>query len=103
MKPHIDGKVASYVAMEAAKRGPIRIGPGDDVLPAVTAPVAPAATPTDRRKAPPRLRKPSPHHTTPSRADYVYPAAREIGGESRQATVIAARPAKFDRDILALG
>ena len=40
---------------------------------------------------------------TAQRADYVYPAAHKIGGKSRQATVIAARPAKFDHDILAVG
>src|SRR5262245_5778083 len=57
MKPYISGKEATYVAIEASKRGPIRIGAVEDGVPA---PQAPGAAPTDGRKAPPRLRKPSP-------------------------------------------
>src|ERR1700676_1698445 len=56
-KPRISGKTAPHVAMEAAKRGPIRV---DQV--ATDAPV-PADGPqiaAGPRKAPPRLRKPSP-------------------------------------------
>lgn len=64
MKPYISGKEATYVAIEASKRGPIRIGAVEDGVPAHRAPVpqAPGAAPTDGRKAPPRLRKPSPGH-----------------------------------------
>jgi hypothetical protein len=56
-KPRISGKTATHVAMEAAKRGPIHV---DQV--ATDAPV-PADGPqiaAGPRKAPPRLRKPSP-------------------------------------------
>jgi hypothetical protein len=64
MKPHIDGAEVTYVAMEAGKRGPIRIGAAEGEVPSDRAPVpqAPIAAPTDGRKAPPRLRKPSPDH-----------------------------------------
>src|SRR5438093_13164786 len=64
MKPRIDGKEATYVAMEASKRDAIRIGAADDGVPTDRAPVpqAPVAAPTNGRKAPPRLRKPSPHN-----------------------------------------
>src|SRR6266550_9112271 len=61
---HFDGKQATYVAIEASKRRPIRVGAAEDGVLSDTAPVpqAPVAAPTDGRKAPPRLRKPSPHN-----------------------------------------
>ena len=61
---HFDGKQATYVAIEASKRRPIRVGAAEDGVLSDTAPVpqAPVAGPTDGRKAPPRLRKPSPHN-----------------------------------------
>jgi hypothetical protein len=62
MKLHIDGKEATYVAIEASKRDPIRVEAAEDGVPADKAPVpqAPVAASTDGRKPPPRLRKPSP-------------------------------------------
>lgn len=56
-KPRISGKEATYVALEAAKRAPIRVGSGatDVQLPLDGPQVASEAC-----KAPPRLRKPSP-------------------------------------------
>src|SRR5258706_7677394 len=61
MKLHIDGKEATYVAIEASKRDPIRLEPAEGV-PADNAPgpQAAVAASTDGRKPPPRLRKPSP-------------------------------------------
>ncbi len=61
MKLHIDGKEATYVAIEASKRDPIRVEPAEGV-PADMAPGprAAVAASTDGRKPPPRLRKPSP-------------------------------------------
>src|SRR5437764_15429862 len=61
MKLHIDGKEATYVAIEASKRDPIRVEPAERV-PADKAPgpQAAVAASTDGRKPPPRLRKPSP-------------------------------------------
>ena len=64
MKLRIGGKESTYVAIEASKRDPIRVEAADDGAPVDGAPLpqAPAAAPSDGRKAPPRLRKPSPHH-----------------------------------------
>jgi hypothetical protein len=64
MKPRISGKDATYVAMEAAKRGPISIEAAEGEVAADIAPVpqVPGDTPTEGRKGPPRLRKPSSHH-----------------------------------------
>jgi hypothetical protein len=64
MKLSIDGKDATYVAIEASKRGPIRVEAAEGGVPADKAVVAqpPVAAPADGRKAPPRLRKPSPDH-----------------------------------------
>jgi hypothetical protein len=39
MKLHIDGKEASYVAIEASKRDPIRVAAAEDGVPADKAPV----------------------------------------------------------------
>jgi hypothetical protein len=62
MKPRIPGNEAMEVAMEAAKRAPIRIEASQNQTPPESTPGAPAfiASPTDGRHAPPRLRKPSP-------------------------------------------
>jgi hypothetical protein len=63
MKPRISGKDATSVALEAAERGPIRVDAsldGDPATANVPVPSAPQAVP-DERKAPPRVRKPSPH------------------------------------------
>jgi hypothetical protein len=64
MKSDISGTVPTYVATEAAKREPIRICAAEEGEPADRAPVPqpPVAVPTDGRKAPPRLRKPSPQN-----------------------------------------
>jgi hypothetical protein len=64
MKLRIRAKESTYVALEASKRDPIRLEAGGDAVPADRAPVpqAPVAAPTDGRKSPPRLRKPSPQH-----------------------------------------
>jgi hypothetical protein len=60
MKLHIDDKDATYVALEASKREPIRIEPAEDGVPVDSAlvPQAPVAAPGGS-KPPPRLRKPS--------------------------------------------
>jgi hypothetical protein len=62
MKPHISGKEATYVAMEAAKRSPIHVKAADDTNLAATIPptvsIGRGGVP-DKRKAPPRIRKPS--------------------------------------------
>ena len=69
---HIDGGDAARMAIESAKRGPVTIEspPADDAgMPATTTvapPLVPAGTgsnipqPTEPRKRPPRVRKPSP-------------------------------------------
>jgi hypothetical protein len=58
-KPRISGKTATQVAMDAAKRGPIRI---DQVATDVPEPLHGPQIAAGPRKAPPRLRKPSPHN-----------------------------------------
>jgi hypothetical protein len=61
--PRISGKDATYVAMEARQRGPIRLEAPPDVDPtcsSVPAPSAPMAVTGADQKAPPRVRKPSP-------------------------------------------
>jgi hypothetical protein len=74
MKHRISGKDATYVAMEAAKRGPIRVepSPDDDSRRAIGSqgalpPSVPAVSDDlekkdERPKAPPRVLKPSPRH-----------------------------------------
>jgi hypothetical protein len=58
-KPHISGKTATQVAIEAAKRGPIRV---DQVATDVPVRANGPQIAQGPRKAPPRLRKPSPHN-----------------------------------------
>jgi hypothetical protein len=71
MKHRISGKDATYVAMEAAKRGPIRVelSPEDNkraietqAAPSVPAPSDDLEVNDKRPKAPPRVLKPSPRH-----------------------------------------
>lgn len=64
MKRHISGKEATYIAMEAAKYGPVPIAASDDVTHCEAKVPAPAGTQNaaDLRKVPPRVRKPSPLH-----------------------------------------
>jgi hypothetical protein len=61
VKSRISGKTATYVALEALKRHPIRLLAPDE---AQEPPVAlvPSGGPDKERKAPPRVRKPSPLH-----------------------------------------
>jgi hypothetical protein len=70
-KPRISGKDATHVAMEAQQYGPVRVGAADDSTPNTNEPSDKAQVPApmngtpdgDRaRKAPPRVRKPSPLH-----------------------------------------
>jgi hypothetical protein len=70
-KPRISGKEATHVAMEAEKYGPVLIGAADDSTPNPDEPADKAQVPAEisvtpdgghRRKAPPRVRKPSPLH-----------------------------------------
>ena len=58
MKLHIEGKEATYVAIEASKRDPIRVEAAEDGVPADRAPVP---APADARKASPRVRRSSVH------------------------------------------
>jgi hypothetical protein len=71
VKPRISGKDATYVAMEAEKYSPVRIGASDSSAPSsdpgqemvqVPASADGARDGSNRRKAPPRVRKPSPLH-----------------------------------------
>jgi len=62
MKTRISGKEATYAAIEATKRAPIRLMAPDDAEEAPNAGV-PSAAPEkgdDTRRVPPRVRKPSP-------------------------------------------
>jgi hypothetical protein len=66
-KPRISGKEATHAAMEAEKYGPIRIRAADDSRPKSNEPadmaqVKGALDGGHARKAPPRVRKPSPQH-----------------------------------------
>jgi hypothetical protein len=70
-KPRISGKDATYAAMEAEKYGPIRIRAADDTKSNPNEPADMAQVPVQvkgtanggrARKAPPRVRKPSPLH-----------------------------------------
>jgi hypothetical protein len=69
-KSRISGKEATDVALEAAKYGPVHIGASDNSTPGpataqTTAKVlvpAEGSQDTNRRRAPPRVRKPSPMH-----------------------------------------
>ena len=49
MESDISGKALTYVALEAAKRGPIRIGAAEDGIPTdgASAPHAPVSVPND--------------------------------------------------------
>jgi hypothetical protein len=62
MKLHIGPKESTYVALEASKRGPIKVKAAEDGAPADRTPVPAVVAPSGERKAPPRLRKPSPDH-----------------------------------------
>ena len=70
-KPRISGKEATHVAMEAQEYGPVRICAADDSTPNTNEPPDKAQVPAPMngtpdgghaRKAPPRVRKPSPLH-----------------------------------------
>jgi hypothetical protein len=70
-KSRISGKEATYLAMEAAKYPPVRISAADnsaqgsnvaEVTENLPAPIKDAQDNCERRKAPPRVRKPSPIH-----------------------------------------
>ena len=70
-KPRISGKEATHVAMEAQEYGPVRICAADDSTPHSNEPADKAQVPAQMngtpdgghaRKAPPRVRKPSPLH-----------------------------------------
>ena len=70
-KSRISGKEAAYLAMEAAKYPPVRISAADnsaqgsneaEVTENLPAPIKDAQDNCERRKAPPRVRKPSPIH-----------------------------------------
>ena len=70
-KPRISGKEATQVAMEAQKYAPVRIGASDDSTANSDEPADKAQVPAEvngapdgghARKAPPRVRKPSPLH-----------------------------------------
>src|SRR5713101_7664089 len=70
-KSRISGKQATYVALAAAKYPPVQIGASDNSLqspeetqttPNLPAPVGGSADSDGPRKAPPRVRKPSPIH-----------------------------------------
>jgi hypothetical protein len=70
-KPQISGKEATYVALAAGKYPPVQIGPSDDssqsseatqTTPNLPAPVRRQGEGNGPRKAPPRVRKPSPMH-----------------------------------------
>ena len=63
-KPRISGKEATHAAMEAEKYGPIRIRAADNSRPNSNEPADMKGTPDGghARKAPPRVRKPSPQH-----------------------------------------
>jgi hypothetical protein len=70
-KARISGKAATRVAMEAQEYGPVRIGVADDSIPHSGKPADKAQVPAQTndipdsdhvRKAPPRVRKPSPLH-----------------------------------------
>ena len=58
MKLHIDGKEeATYVAIEASKRGSLRVESAEDGAPADGARVLAVVAPSGERKAPPGLHK----------------------------------------------
>jgi hypothetical protein len=70
-KSRISGKEATHVALEAQKYGPLHIGASDNLVPSsettqtmakLPIPVDDAREVNERRKAPPRVRKPSPQH-----------------------------------------
>jgi hypothetical protein len=64
-KPRITGKQATQVAMEAVKRRPIRLAASDQVQEPSSALILTSdgsENVSDERKAPPRVRKPSPHN-----------------------------------------
>jgi hypothetical protein len=70
-KSRISGKEATYVALAAAKYPPVRVGASEDssqspeatqTTPNLPAPVEGSTAADGQRKAPPRVRKPSPMH-----------------------------------------
>jgi hypothetical protein len=69
-KPRISGKDATHVAMEAQEYGPVRVGAADNSTADSNDPADKAQVPAQVngtpdgpvRKAPPRVRKPSPLH-----------------------------------------
>jgi hypothetical protein len=61
VKSRISGKTATYVALEALKRRPIRLLAPDGAQEPPGA-LVPSGGPDKERKAPPRVRKPSPLH-----------------------------------------
>ena len=70
-KSRISGKLATHLAMTAGKYPPVRIGAPDDLrqssettqtTPNLPAPAIWAPEADSQRKAPPRVRKPSPIH-----------------------------------------
>jgi hypothetical protein len=70
-KTRISGKEAAHVALEAQKYGPLHIDGSDNSVPnsettptmaKLPVPVSDASEVSERRKAPPRVRKPSPQH-----------------------------------------
>jgi hypothetical protein len=61
MKQRISGKQAARVAEDMAKRGPIRLIAGNEGELQTTA-LVPSDGPEQDRKAPPRVRKPSPRN-----------------------------------------
>jgi hypothetical protein len=63
VKERITGKQATYVALEADKRKPVRLEAAtENQEPPSSALVPPRGHVGQERKAPPRVRKPSPHH-----------------------------------------
>src|SRR5260370_26044341 len=61
LKSRISGKTATYVALEALKRRPIRLLAPDGAKEPPGA-LVPSGGPDKERKPPPRVRKPSPLH-----------------------------------------
>jgi hypothetical protein len=57
MKLYIDDKESTYGALEARKRGPIRVEAAEDGAPAERTPVPALVAPSGERKAPPGLHK----------------------------------------------
>src|ERR1700730_11764793 len=65
MKPRISGKDATSVAIEAQKYGPIAIGAAEQIAPTeggISEKAQVPAPSAETRRAPPRVRKPSPQN-----------------------------------------